>query len=130
MATRVLIDTNVFLEVLLEQKRWKMCEDLLRHYRGESSLTDFALHSIGVALLGQQKAELFQLFLNDVLIRNEVLELPSTEYSHLISIYQRHNLGFDDAYQLAVAEHFELEFFTIDRHFRGIDSPIKITVLE
>ncbi len=130
MAARVLIDTNIFLEVLLEQKRWKVCEDLLRQYRGESALTDFALHSIGVTLLGQQKAMLFQSFLNDVLVRNDLLALPSSEYPRLISIHQRHRLGFDDAYQLAVAEHFGLEFITIDRHFRGIDSPSKITVLE
>ncbi len=130
MAARILIDTNIFLEVLLEQKRWSVCEDLLRQYRGVSALTDFALHSIGVTLLGQQKAMLFQAFLNDVLVRNYLLALPSTEYSLLIAIHQRHRLGFDDAYQLAVAELFGLEFITIDRHFRGIDSPIKITILE
>jgi uncharacterized protein len=130
VAPRVLIDTNIFLEVLLEQKRWSMCEALLRQYRGVSSLTDFALHSIGVTMLGQQKAMLLQMFLNDVLARNELLALPASEYPRLISIHERHRLGFDDAYQLAVAEYFGLEFITIDRHFRGIDSPIKITILE
>jgi len=126
----LIIDTNIFLEILLTQKRWKACEDLLRQYRGKSAFTDFALHSIGVALLGQQKAMLFQAFLNDVLVRNDLLALPSSEYPLLLSIHERHRLGFDDAYQLAVAEHFGLEFITIDRHFRGIDSPIKITILE
>jgi hypothetical protein len=84
VAARILIDTNIFLEVLLEQKRWKLCEDLLRQHRGVSALTDFALHSIGVALLGQQKAPLFQLFLNDVLVRNDLLALPTSEYPHLL----------------------------------------------
>ena|GEM_PF-6374644 len=93
-------------------------------------MTDFALHSIGVALLGQQKPILFQAFLNDVLVRNDLLALPSTEYPLLLSIHQKYRLGFDDAYQLAVAELFGLEFITIDRHFRAIDSPIRITILE
>lgn len=130
MAARVLIDTNIFLEVLLEQKRWKECEDLLRRCRGESGITDFALHSIGVTLLGLQKSSLFQRFLNDVLVRNDLFRLQPTQFPLLLSIHERHHLGFDDAYQLAVAEHFGLEFFTIDRHFRGIDSPSKITVIE
>ncbi len=107
-----------------------MCEDLLREYRGVSSLTDFALHSIGVTLLGLQKAALFQRFLNDVLARNELLTLEPDEFPQLLAIHEHHRLGFDDAYQLAAAEHFGLEFFTIDRHFQGIQSPIKITVLE
>ncbi len=130
MAARVLIDTNIFLEVLLEQERWRECEDLLRAYRGVSALTDFALHSIGVTLLGLKNAPLFQRFANDVLVRNDLLTLHPSEFPLLIAIHEQHRLGFDDAYQLAVAEHFGLEFFTIDRHFRGIESPIKITVLE
>jgi predicted nucleic acid-binding protein len=130
VAARVLIDTNVFLEVLLEQKRWRLCEDILRKNIGESALTDFALHSIGVVLLGRQKSELLQAFLDDILVHNALLTLPSGEFSRLIALHRTHRLGFDDAYQLAVAEHFGLGLITIDRHFAGIDSAIKITVLE
>jgi uncharacterized protein len=129
VAARVLIDTNIFLEVLLEQKRWKLCEEVLRKHKGESALTDFALHSIGIVLLGRQESALFNAFLDDVLVRNDLLTLPSNEYARLISIHQKHRLGFDDAYQLAAAEHYTLELLTLDRHFEGLNSSSKVTVL-
>jgi predicted nucleic acid-binding protein len=127
MASQVLIDTNIFLEVLLEQQRSKLCEEILRQHNHRSALTDFALHSIGIALLGKNRSTLFDAFVSDVLVRNELVRLPESEYSRVSELHRRHRLGFDDAYHLAIAETIGLELITLDHHFEGIESSTQIT---
>ena len=42
-----LLDTNVFLEVLLGQEKRGRCRDFLNGNTGDLNVTDFTLHSIG-----------------------------------------------------------------------------------
>ena len=45
-----LIDTNVFLEVLLAQEKKQICKDFLKVNIEKLNISDFSLHSIGVIL--------------------------------------------------------------------------------
>ena len=129
MAAGFLIDTNIFLEILLEQDRWKLCERTLEEHLGDSAMTDFAFHSIGVALFGMRKEVIYRRFLQDVLPRNDLLSLPTDHYHRVITIHETQRLSFDDSYQLAVAEYYSLSLISLDQHFRGIHSPSNIMLL-
>jgi len=45
-----LVDTNIFLEILLKQDKSKDCKDFLDKNMDQINITDFSLHSIGVIL--------------------------------------------------------------------------------
>lgn len=62
-----LVDTNIFLEILLQQKRSQDCKDFLHNNTGELNLTDFSIHSIGVILFRENEDNLFSKFLTDTL---------------------------------------------------------------
>jgi len=61
-----LFDTNVFLEILLDQEKKETCKALLNEHIGSIYISDFSLHSIGVILLKQKKAKIFDKFLKDL----------------------------------------------------------------
>lgn len=46
-----------------------------------------------------------------------IVKLELTEYGLLVNIAQRFNLDFDDAYQYAVAEKYNLEIVSFDTDF-------------
>ena len=45
-----LVDTNIFLEILLKQNKSESCKAFLDKNIGAISISDFTLHSIGVIL--------------------------------------------------------------------------------
>jgi predicted nucleic acid-binding protein len=53
-----LVDTNIFLEILLNQPGRLKCEQFLREHTGALAIADFSLHSIGVITLRRQQAQL------------------------------------------------------------------------
>jgi len=48
-----LVDTNIFLEVILGQEKKEACKNFLNTHIGYLYISDFSLHSIGVILLKQ-----------------------------------------------------------------------------
>ncbi len=75
-----LIDTNIFLEILLDQERSSECKEFLNKNSEKIFISDFSLHSIGVILFRNKKREIFLDFVQDVLSKVEILGLPSQEY--------------------------------------------------
>ena len=64
---RLLIDTNVFLEILLAQAHADVVLDLLSAVdEHEFYVSGFSLHSIGLLLLRQRQPEMFRAFLRDL----------------------------------------------------------------
>lgn len=56
---KLLLDTNVFLEILLEQERAAEARTLLKQTsEHEFFLSDFSLHSIGLLLFRQKFSQL------------------------------------------------------------------------
>lgn len=116
----VLADTNIFLEILLDQEAAAQCKAFLSEQAGQTILSDFSLHSIGVILLRQKRAELFQSFLADVLPNVSVTSLASYAYDRVIAAHHDFLLDFDDAYQVAVAMSQGSSIATMDRDFRRV----------
>ena len=115
-----LVDTNVFLEIILGQDKKEDCKKFLRENISDLHLTDFSLHSIGVILFKYKKEEIFQKFLEDVIPNVSILSLPIKLFSNLINTKRKLNLDFDDAYQYAVAKYYNLKIVTMDRDFEKI----------
>ena len=124
-----LIDTNVFLEILLSQERRETCKKFLDVNIGSIYITDFSLHSIGVILFRNIKEDIFQKFAKDVIFNIEVIGLRKELYNELTSIKRTLGFDFDDAYQYRVAKEYGLEIVTMDRDFEKAKKKVKIKFL-
>ncbi len=124
-----LIDTNIFLEILLRQSKKEICKTFLQQNVGKFYISDFSFHSIGVILLRYGKSNVFAEFVRDVLPAAEIISLPASLYSNLIGINQERQLDFDDAYQFAVAKTNQLQIVTMDRDFMKVQDLIAVVFL-
>jgi predicted nucleic acid-binding protein len=130
MANRkILIDTNAFLEILLNQQKAAICSSYLQSNRQYSCITDFSLHSIAL-ICSRQKIHLaFITFLNDVVQVFEVLSIEPSKLTEVIKQSQLTTLDFDDAYQYTSAIQNNLEIATIDQDFKKIQAQLKVHFL-
>ena len=114
-----LADANIFLEILLDQDKAAEARSFLQSIDlGTIFMTDFSLHSIGIALFRRRKFALFISFLEDTVVDGVgVLSLDPEDHKTLDQIVQKFNLDFDDAYQYAVAEKHNLQLIGFDKDF-------------
>jgi predicted nucleic acid-binding protein len=124
-----LVDTNIFLEILLNQPGRKKCEAFLQDERGAAWMSDFTLHSIGVLPFRQKRAELFNKFAADTLSQFTILSMSVTGYSKLDEINRRSGLDFDDAYQFSVALENKLAIATQDKDFQRVCNLVAVRLL-
>jgi predicted nucleic acid-binding protein len=89
-----LVDTNIFLEILLRRDKKEDCKKFLDNNIGNLNITDFSLHSIGIILFRYGKEEAFQKFVEDVLPNTKLLTLPIEQYREVVNVRKRLNLGF------------------------------------
>jgi predicted nucleic acid-binding protein len=116
---KILIDTNIFLEILLAQSQAKEAKELLADiFECELYLTDFTIHSIGLILFQRRMNSMFSRFIADIAGANmNVLSLSVTEMEQVVAIAGKYMLDFDDAYQYVVAENHGLCIVSYDKHF-------------
>jgi uncharacterized protein len=115
-----LMDTNTFLELLLNQERADEVEQLLRNISLDLlNLSEFSLYSIGIILLRQRRYDVFIQFVSDLLINSRIglLRLSADDMERISETAQRFNLDFDDAYQYVVAEIYDLAIVSFDADF-------------
>ena len=121
----ILIDTNIFLEVLLRRKNAPDCRALLdRLSRGEleAVATRFSLHSIE-ALMGRHGADVVS-FLRTVDQTAGLLVYDTTTADEIAAamLAEKVKRDFDDALQYYVAKKLGVdEIVSYDRHFEGLD---------
>jgi predicted nucleic acid-binding protein len=115
-----LVDTNVFLEILLRQDKKESCKKFLDNNIGNLNFTDFSLHSIGVILFRYGKEDIFQKFVEDVMPNVKLLSLPMKLYREIVDVRKSLNLDFDDAYQYSTAKYYGLRVATMDKDFERI----------
>jgi len=123
-----LLDSNIFLAVLLNEKKDAACKEFLQDNQGKLCISDFTLHSIGVVLLRLGKTALFKKFLEDALPLLSLVTLPLELYKDIPAVKDQNGLDFDDAYQYLVARHAGLTIVTLDRDFVKI-SDVKVKFL-
>lgn len=128
-----LLDTNIFLEILMEQERAEAAKDLFtRISPSRLFITDFSLHSLGVLLFRRNQHQVYERFVDDALLNTgiAVLRLSAEDIPTVVAVAQRFQLDFDDAYQYVAAENHGLQIVSFDADFdrteRGRRSPDKI----
>ena len=94
-----LLDTNIFLEVLLEQDKKEICKNFLETHVSEIFVSDFSLHSIGVILFKNNKPNLFNTFLEDILDNIQIITLSKEKYKEIGNVNNHYKLDFNDTYQ-------------------------------
>jgi len=115
-----LIDTNIFLEILLNQEKSQMCKDFLDNNIGSLNISDFTFHSIGVILFRQKEDEAFLKFISDMSSKVKFLSLPINKYKEVVGIKVSLGLDFDDSYQYNICKHFGLKLVTMDNDFKKV----------
>ena len=128
-----LVDTNVWLELLLGQAKANDVADFLDKIPAQQLyLTDFAFHSICVILTRLRKETALANFVQDLFVDGEVslATLAPEETPDLLAIKGKFHLDFDDAYQYAAAGKYGLTLVSFDADFnrtkRGKQTPREI----
>lgn len=129
MAMSFLVDTNVFLEILLNQPGRAKCELFLQKNLGALAIADFSLHSIGVIALRNRQPKVFSDFVTDSLPNLELLHLDRIGYPAVLRASQFFNLDFDDAYQFTIAKAHGLAVVTQDQHFNRVKDEVEVRFL-
>lgn len=124
-----LIDTNIFLEILLEQVKKDTCKNFLDTHVGQLFMSDFSLHSIGVILFRGGSQDVFEKFARDVLPKVDVVILSKVMYEKLPEEAKNFKLDFDDIYQFKVAREYGLALVTMDRDFENVKNDIQVIFL-
>jgi len=117
---RLLVDTNIFIEVLLNQASAGDARIFLENRKGhELYISDFALHSIGLLLFRHKQHQVFRQFLQDVIDRSGVgmVSLSAPEMDAVVDTATKFNLDFDDAYQYSAATRHGLKIVSLDADF-------------
>ncbi len=125
MATKIkyLVDTNIWLELLLNQEKSEVVSEFLTLVPPtQLFVSNFAIHSIGVILSRLKKLDALSLFLYDLFINGQIEQI-SLEPLDLIDVtknIKKYNLDFDDSYQFTVAEKFSMTLVTFDKDFKVV----------
>lgn len=129
----LLIDTNIFLEILLQQSNAAEAKRLLSAAgRHAFYMSDFSLHSIGVLLLRHKQYQTLKDFVEDLITPGSVsvLGLLPAELEIVADTARQFHLDFDDAYQYTLGEKFDLTIVSFDSDFdrtpRGRRTPIQV----
>jgi hypothetical protein len=127
-----LLDTNIILELLLEQEKADEVEYFLRNTSlSQLCLSEFSLYTIGINLLRRQKSDSLLKMIEDMLIMGgvQLIRLKVGDMEKLVDFSKRFNLDFDDAYQYTLAEKYNLTLVSsdFDKTERGRKTPKEVT---
>ena len=119
---RYLVDTNVWLERLLDQEKSDIASKFFDSLPIDSLfVSDFSIHSIGVILSKLKKYDVLEKFLYDLFVNGQIdlLSLYSVDLLDVIENIKKYKLDFDDSYQYTVAQKFDLTIVTFDKDFNA-----------
>ena len=126
-----LVDTNIFLEILLARLRKDECKKLLSQLRdGKKTaiVTDFTVHSIIVTMDSMNKLTELRTFLTSLTAYKglHVHHTSITDEAKAIEVAIHNKLDMDDAiqYTTAIATNAEA-IITFDKHFNSLRIPRK-----
>ena len=126
---KLLLDTNIFLEIILDQERASEAKKLLlRTDQHDFYLSDYSLHSVGLLLFRRNQHQMFKEFVQDVILNGGVgvLSLTSNEIGDVVQAAQKFNLDFDDAYQYTLAISTNADLVSFDKDFSRTDLGCKV----
>jgi len=115
-----LVDTNVWLEALLEQARAEEARQFLLNTDGDLlAISEFSLYSIGIILTRLNKDGAFADFISDTIEDSGVLKirLDTSDFNELLAVRKQFRLDFDDAYQYVAAVKYGYTLVSFDSDF-------------
>lgn len=121
-----LIDTNIFLEILLDQKKATECQELIERFQNREVIfyvSSFTIHSIEIILERNGLHEPLVNFLHDI-HRTKGLkrfDIDTLEELEAVKLAQSLNLDFDDALQYHICKIHNLKIVSFDKHFDPTD---------
>ncbi|MEM0268877.1 MAG: PIN domain-containing protein [Candidatus Korarchaeum sp.] len=124
----LLVDTNIFLELMLNQERADDCERFLAMIsRGEMEgvVTKFSVHAIEAIV---NDSRILRTFLRNLMNSIGLLVYETSLEDEIAAslLMDRLGLDFDDSLQYYVAEKLGVEaIVSFDRHFDGLGIPRK-----
>jgi len=131
-----LLDTNIWLELLLNQERADEVHIFLEEVPvSQLLITDFTLHSIGVVCSRYKRPQAFKDFLQDIVVNGRISLsiIPIDELSTVVDTTIDLGLDFDDAYQYVCAERADATLITFDKDFdstsRGRQMPAEVLAM-
>jgi predicted nucleic acid-binding protein len=121
-----LIDTNVWLERLLDQARSEEVGQVLSSAVADQLLmSDFTLHSTGIILNRLGRRAVLPQFVDDLFVQGGVTLVavrPEAMY-RLVEVMDQFDPDFDDAYQYVAAETNDAQRVSFDTDFDRTDRP-------
>ncbi len=120
-----LIDTNIFLELLLNQDKKEIARNILIRLENrefDAVISGFSLHSIEFILSIKKKNRELKEFLLALLDFPNIFIYYTTleEDLEIIDIMEKNHLDFDDANQYYIARKFNAGIMTFDNDFKII----------
>jgi len=126
-----LVDTNIFLEVMLSRGKKEDCKAFLRElWKGtiKGIVTDFTVHSIIVLMDRLRKLDALEVFLKSLSAYKGLYIYPTSLSDELraIKLSKGRGLDMDDAIQYAVALSIGADaIISFDKDFDGLEIPRK-----
>jgi predicted nucleic acid-binding protein len=128
-----LADTNLIAEILLRQTKAGEVRRFLESTASEGLyLTEFSLYSLGIILLRRKMHDTFLRMVDDLLLTGGIrlVRFGLEDTQDIVHASRRFNLDFDDAYQYAAAEKYNLIIVSFDGDFdrteRGRRTPTEV----
>jgi predicted nucleic acid-binding protein len=124
-----LVDTNIFLEVLLSRAKKEECKSLLRLLRdGKKNgiVTDFTIHSIIVIMGSLSKIKELKTFLLSILAYKglHIYHTTIADEVNATEMATEQELDMDDAIQYSTALSTNAEaVISFDKHFNNLKVP-------
>ena len=119
-----LIDSNIFLEYFLGQKRGEEVRLFFESIPNDRlSVTCFSVHSCGVILFRNKKADLWVEWIDHIRSIDgiAILEIEMHLKKDLLKAHQEQSLDFDDSYQYVIAKRENLHLVSFDQDFDKTD---------
>jgi len=114
-----LLDTNIFLEVILSREYSKVIQDFLnRDITTALFVIYFSVFSVGIFLVRRNLSDKFGTFIEDLEMRDiRTISINANELKQIPHWCKKFDLDFDDAYQYAIADRFRLKLVSLDHDF-------------
>ena len=129
-----LIDTNIFLELLLNQKKKKIAKNIFKQIESgkiKAVISGYTLHSIEFILSIKKKNNILKEFLQTLndFPNLSVYHTTLEEDLDILDIVEQTKLDFDDANQYYIAKKFGAKIITFDNDFKVIKD-LKVQILK
>jgi len=124
-----LVDTNIFLEVMLSRRRKEECKNLLKQISAgkiRGMLTDFSLYSLMLIMVSHKRYSEIKKFLSSLVAYKGLFVYNCTldDKINCIDIALNEGLDVDDSIQYAAALSLNAKaIISFDSNFDGLEIP-------